>query len=206
MAKEINPATSNPNASAGASQHEAMINENQPAENLGPGIGEQQGAGRRGEVMARVFACNGSGRTYPPPRRRGRCPAGEKEYYRRRRQQRGTTTAARHDDSPRPRPSAPAAEQAGTSRGELLLAMRQACIGGRPANSRSHSSSRRRICDAIESPRAHSSCNSRRGGGRVVVERRAHLTPRLASREKHWSHGRGSHAARSGTFLMMKGR
>jgi rubrerythrin len=79
MAKEINPATSNPNASAGASQHEAMINENQPAENLGPGIGEQQGAGRRGEVMARVFACNGCGRTYPPPRRRGRCPACEKE-------------------------------------------------------------------------------------------------------------------------------
>jgi 5-methylcytosine-specific restriction endonuclease McrA len=43
--------------------------------------------------MARLFACAGCGRTYPPPRRRDRCPTCEKEYYRERRKRRGSTTA-----------------------------------------------------------------------------------------------------------------
>jgi 5-methylcytosine-specific restriction protein A len=38
------------------------------------------------------FCCAGCFRTYPPPRRRDRCPECEKAYYRERRKRRGSTT------------------------------------------------------------------------------------------------------------------
>jgi 5-methylcytosine-specific restriction endonuclease McrA len=123
------------------------------------------------------FCCAGCFRTYPAPRRRGRCPDCEREYYRERRKRRGSTT------------------QRGLGHThqqlrEQVLAEEKLCwLCGKPATAgdplvADHVIPRSRggATTRANLRAAHASCNARRG--QAVARPRSRLTPAPARREE----------------------